>query len=303
MEKSTIGVAIPTYNRNDYLVKLLDTIPADVAVNVSDNGAFVTQTIKDKYSNASFDSFPEVIHMYNNWNRAIKGLDAEWICAASDDDLFLEGAFVKLRNIIRQFPTAEVIILGNEHIDGAGNYTFVWKPDVEGLYEPPNGFFPFKYGVDAKMIGVFFKKSLYESVGGFNEEYKVTASDSHFVQKLILKGNTVFVKDAISQYRIWGNNLTSQTIATRAWIDEVIYWQEYIGVELRKNGVSEKDIANYQDEVMSRNLIGSLTTLRNQKKNFSTLIRFVRQFPLPMHATFKTQLSIIKCLLASLVKR
>lgn len=299
---STIGIAIPTYNRNNYLVKLLDTIPSNIEVAVSDNGGFVTEEIKNKYSKAKFDSFSEIIPMYNNWNRAIKNLNTDWICLASDDDLFLNDAFTQLFSYIEKFPLAEVIIFGNENIDENGNITSVWMPEKTQEYRSPNGYYPSKYGVQAKMIGIFFKKDLFEKVGGFNEEYRITASDSHLVQKLILEGQTLYVSEVVSQYRIWNNNFTSQTIAKKAWIDEVIYWQDKIAIELKRKGVTNSKISNYRNEVIARNLLGSLTNIRKNKGGIIPVIKFLKQFPYPIHANFRTHLSIIKCLLASLLK-
>ena len=47
-----LTIAIPTYNRNDYLIKLLKTIPASFTgkVVVSDNEGHVTPEIKNTFS-------------------------------------------------------------------------------------------------------------------------------------------------------------------------------------------------------------------------------------------------------------
>jgi glycosyltransferase involved in cell wall biosynthesis len=300
---SKIGIAIPTYNRNKFLIKLLDTIASDIEVFVSDNGGFVTESIKLAYPNAQFDSFKEVIPAFDNWNRAIRGLHSDWVCLSSDDDMFLENAFATVEKIIQKNPTAEVIIFGNETIDATDKVTSVWMPTAAEAYEAPDGFYPFRYGVDAKMIGVFFKKDLYLSVGGFNESYKVTAGDSCFVQKLLLAGKTVYVQEAVSQYRMWSHNGTSQMIATKSWMDEIVIWQDEIGAFLKQKGVSEDKRRHYKDEVIARNMLAGMSSVLSAKQGFMGLLRYVKPLRYPVYAHFKTQLSIVKCLLLSLVKR
>jgi glycosyltransferase involved in cell wall biosynthesis len=300
---SKIGIAIPTYNRNKFLIKLLNTIPSDIEVFVSDNGGFVTEPIKVAYPNAQFDACKEVIPAYNNWNRAVQGLHTEWICVSSDDDLFLEKAFATVEKIIQKNPTAEVLIFGNETIDEVDNITSVWMPEVVGAYEAPDGFYPFRYGVEAKMIGVFFKKDLYLSVGGFNESYKVTAGDSCLVQKLLLTGKAVYVSEAISQYRMWSHNSTSQTIATKSWMEEIVSWQDEIGAVLKQKGVSNATRRHYKDEVIARNMLAGMSSVLRAKQGFMGLWRYLKPLRYPFYAHFKTQSSILKCLLRSLVKR
>jgi glycosyltransferase involved in cell wall biosynthesis len=300
---SKIGIAIPTYNRNNFLVKLLDTIPVDIEISVSDNGNFVTDFIKQSYKHVNFISTNRIFPMYKNWNNAISNINSEWICLASDDDLFLNGAFDDLKYILDKNPTVEVVIFGNDNINEIGEVVSSWIPNIINQVSLTNGFDLCKYGVDAKMIGVFFKKSLYEKVGKFNEEYEVTASDSHFVQKITLAGNTLYVPKIISQYRVWGNNLTSQTIATKAWVDEVIYWQDKIGEELEKKRVSKYRRRNYKDEVIARNMVAGMSSILARKQGLMVLLRYLKQFRYPMYANFRTHLSIIKCLLVSLVKR
>jgi glycosyltransferase involved in cell wall biosynthesis len=298
---SKIGVAIPTYNRNNYLVKLLNTIPSEVAVTVCDNGSFVTESIKRLYPQAHFISSKEILPMYANWNKAIQNLNAEWVCLASDDDLFLPNAFPLLKKLIPQNPDVDIILFGNDNINETGLITATWMPKKNAKYAIGDGFFPSKYGVEAKMIGVFFKKTLYDKIGGFRETYKITASDSHFVQEALIHGKALYVTAVISQYRVWSNNLTAQTIATKGWVDEVTDWQDKIAIALKEKQVPFYNINNYHDEVIARNILAGLGTLRNKKEGLLPLLRFLKPFRYPIFANLRTHFSICRCLFSAFI--
>ena len=300
--KSKVGVAIPTYNRESYLRILLNSIPSNIDVVISDNGSYCTTEFKEEFGNRKFIGSDLVVDVIKNWNNAVTNLDTEWICVASDDDIFFANAFDLFDKYSNQNPDAEVIIFGHTNIDEHGKAINSWKIDELKILEAPNGYNVFRFGVDARVIGVFFKKDLYNQIGKFDEAYKVTASDSDFIQLALLKGKSIIVPEISVGYRVWEKSMTGQLIATKQWIDEVIYWQSKIAKELKSQNFNEREIRRNTNEVIALNLKEALFSLRKQNKNLSTALKFLQQFPYPKYATIRTQLSIIKCLLKVFLK-
>ena len=295
--RSTVGVAIPTYNREVYLRKLLNSIPDNIDVLVSDNGNYCSSIFREEFKNREFVGSDTVLDVIKNWNNAVENLNNEWVCVASDDDIFYPNAFDVFDEYLEKHPSAEIIIFGHNNIDEDDIIINSWKIDELKVSKAPEGYNVFRYGVDARVIGVFFKKDLYNKIGRFDEAYKVTASDSDFIQLALLKGKSIIVPEIIVGYRVWKKSMTGQLIATKDWMKEVIYWQSKIALELKKLNFSNHQILENTNEVIARNLLSGLVSLYRQGKGLPAAIQFARQFKYPTHSTFRTQFQILKCLL------
>jgi len=302
MAKSILGVAIPTYKRENYLRILLDTIPEEIDVVISDNGGFTSTEFKQEYSSRKFISSDVVVNMFQNWNNAINGLDNEWICLASDDDIFYPNAFQTFYTYLSQYPKSEIIIFGHNYINETGEKIASWQvPSLLDL-PSPNGYNVFKYGVDARPIAVFFKKELYERIGQLDTEYKITAADSDFIQLALLHGRSLFGRDVVAGYRIWQKSLTSQLNASVEWMTEVTKWQNKITRELEAFQFKSSEIKTNTDEVFIRNLHSGLRSVQKQRKGLSASIKYLMQFRYPRHATLRTQIKLLICLLENTFK-
>lgn len=295
--KSRVGVAIPTYNREGYLRKLLSTIPDNIDVAISDNGNYCSPEFRQEFPNRKFIGSDTVVDVIKNWNNAVTNLDTEWVCVASDDDIFYPNAFTRFESCLKAYPDAEIIIFGHNNIDEDDLIINSWSTDSLIVSDAPGGYNVFRYGVEARVIGVFFKKELYNRIGKFDETYKVTASDSDFIQLALLKGKSVIVPEITVGYRVWRKSMTGQLIATKNWMDEVILWQDKIAIELKRLNFTSSEIKKNTSEVIARNLLSGLASLSRQKKNLKEAIQFLSQFKFPYHATLRTQTQIIKCLL------
>ncbi|NIJ51571.1 glycosyltransferase family A protein [Dyadobacter arcticus] len=276
---------------------MLKTIPDNIDVVISDNGNSCSAEFKEEFKNRKFIGTNHVIAPLENWNNAASNLDTEWICVACDDDIFFENAFREFHVYEDKYPDAEMIIFGHKNIDEEGKEINSWKVDTLKVLDAPKGYDIFKYGVNARIIGVVFKKDLYNRIGKFDETFKVTASDSDFIQLALLNCKSVFVPETTVGYRVWKKSATEQTIATKEWMEEVFYWQSKVAAELRKTNYSNQDIRKNTNEVIGLNLIGGLSSLKKQNKGIFVSLKYLLQFKYPVYATVKTQLRIMTCLL------
>jgi len=294
-----ITVAIPTYKRDFYLDKLLSTIPADVKISVSDNGAFVHSDLKSKYPNASFISHPTIIDIFENWNCAAKNTLTEWVVIPSDDDLFDVNAFETIKRCTSKHTDADVLIFGHDVIDENDNVTQGWCPSEERVFDSPFGYEIFKYGVDARMPAIVFKREKLEKLGFFDSAYKLTASDSDLIQRVLLTGKSVFIPAVIGSYRIWKGNLTSQKVASIQWLSEIDYWQNKIrsiAAVCYKNISAKPNFNMIADEVYAQNLLTGISNLKS-KSGFLTTFSFLKSVRFPWKARTITKLRIIKALI------
>jgi GT2 family glycosyltransferase len=298
MEKSKkLGIAIPTYNRENYLRILLNSIPEEIEVAISDNGNCTSPEFKNEFSNREFYGTDTPLKIFDNWRKSIEHLDTEWICLASDDDIFYENAFVSFFNYHKKFPDAEIIIFGHDFIDENGKVLGDWKTPHLIMADAPDGYNEFKFGVDSRQISVFFTKKLYQRVGGLDETFKVTAADSDFMQQALINGKALFVPEIVAGYRIWTKSVTNSFNVTKEWMEEVTLWQAKIQKELSKLGFPKGEIATNTNEVLARNLLSGLYTLRKQGVGLKKSVNYLNEHKFPVHATLKTQLKILQCLL------
>lgn len=295
-----LQVAIPTYNRSELLGKLLSSIPKNVKVSVSDNGSFTDKELKIKYTNATFISNPIVLDVFANWNVAAKNATSEWVIIPSDDDLFYDNTFKIIQVYIEKYPDVDMLVFGHDLIDECDVKSEGWCLKNEILYDCPFGFDVFKYGVDARMPAVVFKKSMLQKMGYFDENYKLTSGDSDLIQRVLLSGKVAFIPEKVAAYRVWNGALTHQKIATKLWLSEIDFWQNKIkslGIKsYMEKGLKSINFDAVKDEVYARNLLAGISKIR-KKDGFFDSVKFIIENRYPYRANFKTQLVIIKTFL------
>ena len=114
-------------------------------------------------------------NMYAAINYGISLCDSEWVTYINGDDiLFSESMMASLAS-----DNDVDVIYGNiDYIDGEGRFLFPWssapKVDFKALFFA--GVMPFP------QPGTFFRKSLWEKLGGFNEEFKFSSDFDFFLR-------------------------------------------------------------------------------------------------------------------------
>lgn len=300
MIMNKLQIAIPTYNRNKLLVKLLDSIPSKINIVVSDNGNYVTESIKANYKNTNFISTGKTLDVFSNWNNAIKNTNSEWVIIPSDDDTYHKDSLTKIDFFLNKYSKSDILIFGHNIIDGNDKIMKGWQIENEIEYKKPKGYEVFKYGVEARMPSIVFKKKILKEVGFFDENYTLTAADSDLVQKCLLFGDSVFIPEILSNYRVWEGSLTNNKIASKHWLDEIDYWQKKITelgtLQYNKYNIKPLNHKKIKDIVYAKNLIIGLSKIR-KKDGFFEALKFIKTNRYPFRADFKTQLVLIKKLL------
>lgn len=298
-----ITITIPTYNRLDFLLQLIKTIPNKIKIHISDNGNFIKNKINQ--DNITINSTQSVISSIKNWNLCIKeSEETDYIAICSDDDTYVKDGFNIILETINNYD-ADMFIFGNNFIDENNSITGTYCPKEFEILESPNGFDKFKYGVEARTLSIFFKKSFLDKIGHLDDEkFEITAADSELIQRGLLLGKVIFVPKIVSNYRVWSNNETSKWITTKNWLDEIDIWTNKI-IKLANSTLTEKqnnfDWDKYKDEIYARNLLGGLANLY-RLKNYTEVFNHYSNARYPKYSFLKTKLRIWKILLFSKLK-
>ncbi|MDY4368051.1 hypothetical protein SNR26_10000 [Pectobacterium brasiliense] len=297
-----IGIAIPTYNRVEHLTRLVDSIPQSINLGISDNGAYIKDSLK--WDNAKVVQHVEVIPMFNNWNESISILeDCDFLAITSDDDFYLENAFDVVSEYINAYD-CDMFIFGCNTIDENDFVTGRYCPEKLELLMPGAGIKYNFYHIPVRMPAIFFKKTFLEKIGCFDvENFKITASDSELIQRALILGKSLYVPIVIANYRMWGGNATSNTIATKQWLMEIKNWTgkiKKLALEIN-NDALKLDWTKYEDEVLALNILAGLSLLR-RKKEYEKLLAHYRMSGIPKKARLITKLRIIKQVLVSKVE-
>jgi len=294
-----LTVVIPTFNRLDMLKRILDTIPRSIRVIVSDNGSSVPAVFEQEYPEFTFFKTPKVLEALENWNNCIDLVETEWFTIPSDDDLYYSDSFDLIAMYLKKFRDNDVLVFGHNEIDANDQITSVWKPAEEINVSPPYAYLKFKYGVEARFPGLFFKKAIVIKHKCFDTSFKITAGDSKLIQQCMLTGTVSFIPEIVAAYRVWPNNSTTLTLGTAAWLLEIDRWQNDLLSEaeiLYKAQHIPLNVKHIKDEVYARNLIGGVLNIKKRKGRLGGL-KFAMENRFPRNANVKTLLSLVKGIL------
>ncbi len=296
-----LSVCIPTYNRPVELGNLLDSIPADIPVYVSDNGGTLTDEFRQKYAHVSIPrTSSQTVPIFANWNRAARMSMAEWLLVPSDDDIYFPGAFETIAAVIEANPMADVFIFGHHVVGEDYEVLETWQPRAQAFHAPA-GFELFKGGVAARMPSVAIRRTAMERLGFFDEKFTLTASDSDLVQRALLTCDAVFVPTVVSGYRVWQRGLTRLTLATPRWMAEIDHWGAKIEAMLRGIPMYASQARRVHDELYAANLLEGMRLLRRQRKFAESRAHF-RECRFPWFARWNTRARLLRELALAAVR-
>lgn len=301
-----ITIAIPTYKRENLLKKLVESIPSNISLSISDNGSSLSESFITTYKNATIVKQEHVLDIFANWNAAITSINfCDYIAIPSDDDLYNLDSFDLIQDAINNHDNIDIFIFGNNFINENDEVIGHYCPKKHEILEAPYGLSHFLYGVNVRMPSVFFKKSFLDKIGYFDEKsFTLTAADSELVQRALLLGKVAFVPKIVASYRVWSGSLTDQRIATKHWMSEIDVWTDKIITLADSTIGTQQTLFNwqqYKDEVYAQNLLAGLGNLYKSKQ-YNKILSYYHEMRHPKHAKLKTKLRIFKVLLSSKIR-
>mgnify|MGYP000323161578 CR=1 FL=1 len=296
MEKK-LTICIPTYRRLKYIETLLNSIPSEIPVIISDNGNYIKNELH-QFTNAKIIHTKQTIPMFKNWNHAIQQVKTEWFIIPGDDDVFLTEKLQHVNQYIEKYKEMGMIIFGHNIINEYDQISKGWIPQQEKVFQPPMGFQLFKTGVAARVPSIIFNTHKFKSCGQFDERFLYTAADSFLIQKLALNFPYVFIPYPLSLYRVWESNYTNTKISSIEWFDQIKLWTSSLGpLVTEKNEILKINIKQMQDKILLDNELFALHTMKKNKISAMQRFNFIMKIGWPFHINLKKHLQLIKNIL------
>lgn len=294
----SVAICIPTYKRKDLLLRAVKSIPEYFSVYVSDNGGYLPEGCLAQFPNVKVLQETRFVPAIENWNRVIRAAldnNHNYISICCDDDYYIMD---KMQVVYDQLmnETAGVVVYGHVNVSESSSVLSEYRPKCTA-YNKPDGFKVYMYGVDARMMSIFFSKKIFRKIGLFDDRFTI-CTDSFFIQKALIESSVRFYSDVIASYTIWDGSDTSNKISTSKWLDEIDGWTSEISKCITD---STLDIATYKDEVYARNLCAGLSNLFNNGE-YDEVLTFKANARWPSHALAKTKLRILLLLLKAKLK-
>lgn len=236
--------------------------------------------------------------MFENWNAAAHMIqeDDAYFSVPSDDDVYLPHAFATIQNTISQWAHegVDIFIFGHIVIDAEGVRSPGYCPAQLSVHEAPSGFRHFPFGVAARMPSIFIRKAFFDRIGGFDESFLLTASDSDFVQRALLSGKSLFVPAVVAGYRVWPGGATAQSRSSDAWMVEICRWANKTRSALTdldswmSLGVPPDRVG---DEIVAANLLSAVHSLCRARE-WDSADRLMRAYACLPYARRRTRLRL-----------
>jgi len=288
-----LGIAIPAYKRPDLLGRLLASIDGPFPITVSDNGGNLPADFKTRHASVNFLCGTEV-PVLSNWNRAAASQSSDWIIMPGDDDLYYPDSFETIERVLQANPTADIVFFGHHIIDEHDRICETWQPQY-ALLDAPFGFESIRMGAPARPPSIVFRRRLYEQLGGFSEDFRITAGDNHFYQRASLVGRVLFSPHVVSGYRVWNAGSTASTIATPGWLREIDQWCTDVQAFSRKHTTYYYSDA-LRDEIYMANLRAGIRALK-ERGQYASAWRHVAGSRYPFRASVAAQAKLLAHLL------
>lgn len=295
--KNTLTICIPTYNRLRYIKTLLNSIPSDIPVIISDNGNYIKDEFNE-FENINITHTNRVLPPFENWNNAIRLVKTDWFIIPGDDDVFLTEKLQNVKQYIEKYKDVAMIIFGHNIINEYDQISKGWIPSKEEIFQAPMGFQIFKTGVPARVPSIIFNTNKFRLCGQFDERFLSTAADSFLIQKLSLNYPYVLIPHALSLYRVWKSSDTSTKISTIEWFNQIKLWTSSLEpLVTEKNEILNINIKQMQDKILLENELFALHTMKKNKMSAIQRFNFIMKIGWPLHINLKNHLQLIKNIL------
>ncbi len=237
MSPPKIGVLIPTFNHSAFVAGCLESIVADscesVPIVVRDDASTdaTVPVVQDFMASASaqgrevmLDIHEENLGSVETLNRGVESTDWDWIVLCNSDDEFGVGRFQAIRHAIDGDSATEWGFSRVEFIDAKGvtrvRETKRWQDSFERSMQIWGSV---EFGLltenFAQSTGnLFFRRSLWERLGGFHELSHV--HDWDFALRAMTHSPPTYISQCAYRYRLHAAN-TFESIPDRVSRQEV----------------------------------------------------------------------------------
>tara|TARA_B100000965_G_scaffold28469_1_gene21083 strand:- start:645 stop:1685 length:1041 start_codon:yes stop_codon:yes gene_type:complete len=177
MEKISLSICIPTYNRANNLINCLESLYANekkyldqITVCISDNcSTDNTKKVVSKY----LDKLP-IIYSKNKTNlgipknflKVVSMSNAEYVWLVGDDDLFLENSIERVLNLISKNKDIDFFYVNSYHLDTEYVDSFSQPFDVKNIPKNMEKFSKWNFNGKIKFFDLIRPEVSFDFLGG-----------------------------------------------------------------------------------------------------------------------------------------
>lgn len=254
MNNPLVSVIVVAYNASKSIIETLDSIKSQtyspLELIVADDCSTDDTAVKcEKWLSENSNRFIKskiIVNEKNmgnstNLNVGIRASSGQWVKAIGDD-LLVENAIEMNMTFATENNSNFISSQFKRFVDETGEIlNVVPANDYQFPISIQHQFIThIKSKLSAPSPTWFFKRDLYDSVGGFNEKYKFS-DDMPFLFKALKSGNTVsYMPKVTVLYRVTQNSLSNSRNKTGKqkqayWQSRYDYFKDLIAPELKKN--------------------------------------------------------------------
>lgn len=219
MKKPLVSVAIPTYNRANFIGEaiksVLDQTHKDFELLIVDNcSSDKTSEIVKSFNDEriKYHKNEQNIGMLKNWNRCIKLAKGKYLLVLGDDDKLYPPFLKESLLIYKKYPKLGFTFTHCNKVDEDGNFIMRW-----GYNFPPAGYIEgrdyltdtIKYGCNlTNSSTTLLRKKVFEKVGKFQAEFATNTFDFNMWVRIAEKFDVYFIDKVLVDYRLHSDQVS-----------------------------------------------------------------------------------------------
>lgn len=213
MNKKQISIIIATYNAGKTLKRCLDSIVSQLT---DETELIIVDGASKDNTNEIIDSYGDkiAVHMsepdkgiYDAWNKGVKLSHGKWIGFIGADDVMNDGAlvlFLDKINSTKDIDSYDYICAYNQFVDEDGNV-------LRRIGSNPTWSKMRKGNCAAHVASLHNKKNLFEAIGEYDLQYKISADYELLVRKKD-KLKVLFFEGYIMKVMVGGMSFSTKAL-------------------------------------------------------------------------------------------
>jgi glycosyltransferase involved in cell wall biosynthesis len=263
-----ISVAIPTYNRGNLICQTIDsilnqTVKVDEIVIVDDGSSDDTQKIISKYGEKI--RYEKLANAGPAAARAaaISLCSGDWIALCDSDDIWLPQHIENFVRFNELFSSANVCFMNFAILDDRSTDKFSEAPDhwwenvtqdtsdnKQWVLLHKDAYNEFLHFQPIFPTALFFKRSLYNEIGGISAKVsRLNSEDAHLTRRLLAYGTTGCCKNISVEIRKHEGNFSKDNLENLKGRKTIL---EYL---IKDNDIPQRFIAPTEKEIEQSNLM------------------------------------------------
>lgn len=225
MNEPLVSVVVITYNSSEYILEGLESVKAQTYKNIeliisddcsTDNTVELCrqwlEENKHSFKRTELITIERNTGVAGNLNRGINIANGKWIKTLSGDDKFLPYTIEKYINYTSRHPVSNLVFAKFKLYGNDRDFVKLTKFQYESLYNKIKLDKRSQYKENLKYLfvpgpGLFYKKAVWEQIGGYDEKYPFCEEDPFMFRIYELGYKVDFIDEELYLYGVRKDSL------------------------------------------------------------------------------------------------